>query len=253
MNYAKSNGHLFVENLFGKDLAKDQLERTLLEGGAERKILFMQGMDIDRKRCVMVEEVAMSLGFQVEIRMYQRMIRPNFETIKRFIQETIETNALQEVDAIIGIYDGGAVPSMVAKHVINKSRRRSSDREISVYPMRLRTTKNDGMCSNSQDNSVDLEYFVEPPLVSDPHFLIVEDIVSYGKTLEKAIGIVDNLYRGRGVTPKTTVLSLVFNRERYLIGGMDSPKNFHYAIETKDRDWVVFPWEYDDGKRGIFL
>jgi hypoxanthine phosphoribosyltransferase len=227
------------------------LEQVLSEQTGEvSKLIVMQGLDSNPAYTSMLME---STGLEVETRAYQRIVRPDFNAIKMFIKRTIENEKLQGVNAIVGIYDGGAVPSMIAKHVVNNIRRQEGIEEVSVYPMRLRTTQDDGVCSNSKDNSVSLEYFIEPPICSDPNILIVEDIVSYGKTLEMAIEIINELYRKQDLNPKITTLSLVFNRERYVISGRTLPKRFHYAIETKDRDWVVFPWENDDGKTGVFV
>jgi hypoxanthine phosphoribosyltransferase len=167
----------------------------------------------------------------------QKIIRPDFYDIKAFLERTVAEQGLFTFDCIVALYYGGAIPSVILKHCINRHKRMMGLAEINIYPMRIKTTRSDGVGANDPKCATTLEYFIEPKRTSSGmSVLLVDDIIAYGKTIHLAHSTLSSFFTRNGINAKVRDLSLIVNTERYFSQNERLPDGLVYYLETGDRD-----------------
>lgn len=250
-NFSKENGyiepvHEFCYKKNGEITGFDVLSN--LEKLKQGKVFYLHDGHIDKNSYESAKMFCIQNQVEFDGKRFQEFIFPGYDEITEFLYS--KANDYDKISALIPIMDGGVIPAQIIKHKINSIKRESNLPEVYMSPLRLKTTLSDAVCSNGLENDVKEGYFFIENKNKQGEVLIVEDIVSYGKTLSKTLEILS----GEGIEEsKVKVLCLIFNQDRYLIKNEKVPENLEYMLKTKDHEWVIFPWEEKLPYKGIFI
>lgn len=150
--------------------------------------------------------VSHPIGWSTVARLVDRLV----DDIRR---QTMEHGL--KVEGIVGIARGGLIPAVMLSH------------RLGVRSLQVVSANQYDDATRQQGNMV---VSLAPSLMENPsgHYLIVDDIVDSGKTVEFF----------RGLLPNSTVAALVVNSDPIKRNLVD-----FIAMPNPENLWIEFPWE----------